>query len=615
MEISLPQLQSYLFAIEQIPPFTPKRWDLISECVTKLCTSSDKIPQPTIQGPSSGEEGDFCEKLHSPASVKLVVNGGGRPFVPNPKCCQDLFAMLLQGESGYTRKELETHAAEVLYHEEGIRSLKPIVLLPPIHDCCSSPLKFDPRPSCPLIYTTSGTSVGAVFHGKCRKCGRSYYYSYWEMRDGEGATQRYYYDPISNPQEYFQYSSSSLFEVRYLNDITNNIVFSAVTFQSRAEVYYSNNRVRDKSYLQYMEKFKCSKTQEWSPSAKRIEECWFLWCIVNIYSELNVLSTTNLYAEYTSNGKRRNIEMLCEELCNILNTMPNKWALHRCTVKGCAEGYVTIDGNEKLRRPICAAPKSRVQLRPDLPTVVQCCTNYPVHGSKSQTASRYCELHAEDDVSGSDTVILAPSQGSLDVTYTGSLPENDDDSLLVGCKRPENRTKFYDTTAGMLALIRPCGIVVAMCEMYTCESVTQVFFLFLLKTFALNVDTMLRLKYLGYDRACDLYPFLVNQRKRGSAGANILLDNVKFLVDSFHCNKHMEATCMPPNNPLCQFHPKLETFKEIHGVNTESCEQGFRRLNKYKFITRYMGQHKRILFFYYINDKYNKYLEQSLKLV
>lgn len=72
MEITLPQLQSYLFAIEQIPPFTPKRWDLISECVTKLSAPSDKIPQPTIQGPSSGEEGDFSEDLHSPASVNLV---------------------------------------------------------------------------------------------------------------------------------------------------------------------------------------------------------------------------------------------------------------------------------------------------------------------------------------------------------------------------------------------------------------------------------------------------------------------------------------------------------------------------------------------------------------
>ena len=110
------------------------------------------------------------------------------------------------------------------------------------------------------------------------------------MRNGEGVIQRYYYDPISNPQEYFQYSSSSLFEVRFLNDVTNNIVFSAVTFQSRAEVYYSNNRVRDQNCLQYMKTFKCSKTQEWS------EDCWFLWCIIEIY----VLSMTNLYAIWTS---------------------------------------------------------------------------------------------------------------------------------------------------------------------------------------------------------------------------------------------------------------------------------------------------------------------------
>ena len=68
---------------------------------------------------------------------------------------------------------------------------------------------------------------------------------------------------------------------------------------------------------------------------------------------------------------------------------------------------------------------------------------------------------------------MSPSpERELDIAYTGPLPENDDDSLLVECKHPENRTKFYDTTAGMLALIRPCGTVVTMCEMYTCESVT-----------------------------------------------------------------------------------------------------------------------------------------------
>ena len=154
-----------------------------------------------------------------------------------------------------------------------------------------------------------------------------------ERRDGEGAIQQCYYDPISNPQEY----SSSFFELRLLNDVTNNIVVCAVTFPLRAKVYYSNNRVRDHSYLQYMEKFKCSKTQEWSPSY------WFLWCIIETFCVQAMA----------------NDETLCEDLCICLNSRPNKWALHGCTVKGYTEGF---DGNEKGGRPICAAPKSQVQL-------------------------------------------------------------------------------------------------------------------------------------------------------------------------------------------------------------------------------------------------------------
>ena len=44
-----------------------------------------------------------------------------------------LMLLLLEGTSGYTRTELQAHAAKVLYHDEGMPSMKPIVvLLPPI---------------------------------------------------------------------------------------------------------------------------------------------------------------------------------------------------------------------------------------------------------------------------------------------------------------------------------------------------------------------------------------------------------------------------------------------------------------------------------------------------
>ena len=70
---------------------------------------------------------------------------------------------------------------------------------------------------------------------------------------------------------------------------------------------------------------------------------------------------------------------------------------------------------------------------------------------------------------------------------------------------------------------------------------------------------------------------------------------------------------MPPDNPKCEYHPSLPKFAEIHGTNTESCEQGFRRLNRYKYSTRCMTTYKRNIYFYFINDVFNKHLEQKIQ--
>ena len=61
-----------------------------------------------------------------------------------------------------------------------------------------------------------------------------------------------------------------------------------------------------------------------------------------------------------------------------------------CT--GCKEEYVTVDGNEKLKRPKCAAPHSCIQLCSDLPSIVQC-TKYRTLGGKRKSSSHYCDDH------------------------------------------------------------------------------------------------------------------------------------------------------------------------------------------------------------------------------
>ena len=127
------------------------------------------------------------------------------------------------------------------------------------------------------------------------------------------------------------------------------------------------------------------------------------------------------------------------------------------------------------------------------------------------------------------------------------------------------------------------------------------------------MDDLARLKYLGYDRTCGVVPFLNNQKKNSSAGAKVLIENVKFLVDIFHVTKHTEEVCMPPNNPKCLYHPDLPQFSEIKGVNTESCEQGFKRMNNYLELTRKMTQYKRNVLFWYVNECFNTDLEVELK--
>ena len=69
----------------------------------------------------------------------------------------------------------------------------------------------------------------------------------------------------------------------------------------------------------------------------------------------------------------------------------------------------------------------------------------------------------------------------------GDLPDNDDPTLLTGCRKEKGVHRFHDRTAGILALVGPCGVIVNTAEMYTCESPTQVY-LFIVMTFARGKD-------------------------------------------------------------------------------------------------------------------------------
>ena len=205
------------------------------------------------------------------------------------------------------------------------------------------------------------------------------------------------------------------------------------------------------------------------------------------------------------------------------------------------------------------------------------------------------------------------SAGYIDNKFVGDIPEHDGlESEQGGCKSKETLTRYMDRTAGLLTEVRPCGIIVNAQEMCTCESCTQVY-AFLQLTFGRRTDDLMRLKFVGYDRACDFYPFLINLSKKGNVGAKILLNHVKFLVDIFHVLKHKEPCCMPPENPKCRYHPHLETFREIRGTNTESAEQSNRFLNRFKHMCNRMAEFKFKVFMWFVIETRNELMEERLK--
>lgn len=46
---------------------------------------------------------------------------------------------------------------------------------------------------------------------------------------------------------------------------------------------------------------------------------------------------------------------------------------------------------------------------------------------------------------------------------------------VQGCEKEDQVSRFYNRTAGILAMVLPCGIIVSHCDMYTSKSCAQVF--------------------------------------------------------------------------------------------------------------------------------------------
>lgn len=148
---------------------------------------------------------------------------------------------------------------------------------------------------------------------------------------------------------------------------------------------------------------------------------------------------------------------------------------------------------------MCAVPKDKVKVPPNCLNVIQCCPNTPVLGGKNKKPSKFCAEHSNEIRDDGFIPRLEQFSNLPEIVRNGQVEENDDESVLVCCKKRKNIDRFYDRTAEVLAAVRPCRIAAAFCEMFTCESPSQVF-CFIFNLFGKAAENFSRLKALGYDR-------------------------------------------------------------------------------------------------------------------
>ena len=263
------------------------------------------------------------------------------------------------------------------------------------------------------------------FHLYCSTCKTSYYHGFSEVQgeDKKGNLRTYHRSVLES--DIIMTSRETAFQMQYLKEVSVDIDLGR-SFEDISERY---NRLYGKD-----------DKERGVLQKKRMEDAYFLKKLLHFFSD-----TENLTVEISKVSNRIDIDELCDKAVSQIFSSENSWKSHVCDVKGCSEGFVMCDGNEKLRRRICAAPRESLKLSPSMPKIVNKCGNSPIFGGRNQTPSKFCQDHIslEGDEPPAKKIVLTinvPDQivSSRIVDISSSLPSNDDTSMHTACKRASN---------------------------------------------------------------------------------------------------------------------------------------------------------------------------------
>ena len=150
-------------------------------------------------------------------------------------------------------------------------------------------------------------------------------------------------------------------------------------------------------------------------------------------------------------------------------------------------------------------------------------------------------------------------------------------------------------TVGIMVGTKPCGTVTLFDELYGSESLTQVYGMLVEHISRLPESARNNMKNILYDDACHLKKFSENENRANKNEYTRFLANVPKHVDNFHFKNHVDPWCHKMCNP--------KDARSLDGVNTESCEQTFKWVNKFTSV-KSMNESRFFLFFTVIFDPF-----------
>lgn len=135
-------------------------------------------------------------------------------------------------------------------------------------------------------------------------------------------------------------------------------------------------------------------------------------------------------------------------------------------------------------------------------------------------------------------------------------------------------------TAGVLCSCLSSGVVVAIREIFGCESLSQRY-LFVADVVHLYPET----KLIVHDDACHLHKFAERRSDLSLHAAAIAPPQMLYAGDPFHMVGHIDAWCLARCNPSA---PHIAPT--MAGIRSSVCEFTFTWLSAYKHQSKHMSQ-------------------------